>query len=139
MGGAAVSAEIIIPPLKAKQGEIIDIPVLVDKADNIAGIKLTITYDKELLIFKEGNTSKSTRSVMLVVNDKTPGRLIIVMAGAKCVSGREVTLLTLTFEVKKQSSGVRSTRIDILDAQLMSDQLKDVTVGVNVKSLDILP
>ncbi len=133
------SAENALPHLKAKPGEIIDIPVIIDKTDNLAGVKLLINYDKELLTFKEGNTTKSTRSLMCVINDKKPGKLIIVMAGAKGVSGKDLPLLNLTFEVRKELPGTHTTRFEILEMQLMSDQLKEVKGSVIIKPLDILP
>lgn len=139
MQGVAWGAEIKIPYLKARQGENIEIPVLIDKAENLAGIKLVITYDKKLLAFKEGNSSKSTRSLMCVINDKTPGRLIVVMAGAKGISGRELALLILTFTVKNDLPGLHTTRLEILESQLMSEELIEIKSKVAVKSLDITP
>jgi hypothetical protein len=137
--GLAWGAEITVPYLKAKQGELVEIPVLIDKAENLAGIKLVITYDKGLLAFKEGNASKSTRSLMCVINDKNPGRLIVVMAGAKGINGKDVPLVLLTFGVKKDLPGAHSTRLEITENQLMSDQLVEIKGKVTIKPLDIVP
>jgi len=139
MGGAASGVEIMIPHLRVKQGKSFDIPIIIDRADNLAGIKLVIAYDKGLLTFKEGNPSKSTRSLMCVINDKNPGRLIVVMAGAKGVSGKDLPLVILSFEANKVAKETVSTRLDILEYQLMSDQLKEVKGTVVVKPLDIIP
>ena len=139
MEDAAFGAEIIIPHIKVKPGETIDLPVIMDIADNLAGVKLVINYDKELLNFKEGNTTKHTRSLMLVINDKQPGRLIVVMAGARGISGKDMPLLTLTFVVKKDLPGARSTRLEILENQLMSEQLKEIKAVINIKPIDIAP
>ncbi len=139
MAGSVLGAENASPALKAKPGEMIDVPVLVEKAENLAGVKLVIAYDKELLIFKEGNASKIARSLMCVINDKNPGRLIIVMAGAKGISGKDLPLLTLTFEIKKDLPGAHTLRLDLLENQLMSDQLKELKSKVIIKPLDIVP
>ena len=137
--GTALGVEIIIPHLKVKPGETIDLPVIIDTADNLAGVKLVINYDKELLNFKEGNTTKHTRSLMLVINDKQPGRLIVVMAGAKGISGKDLPLINLTFAVKKDLPNARSTRLEIVENQLMSEQLKEIKATINIKPVDITP
>ncbi len=139
LGGTGQAAEITVPYQKAKSGALLNVPIMIDKADNLAGVKLVINFDKEILKFKEGNTTPSTRSLMNVINDKVPGRLIVVMAGAKGISGKDLTLLVLTFEVKASTAGERSTRLDIVETQLMTDQLKEVKAVVNVKPFDIIP
>jgi hypothetical protein len=133
----AGAAENTPTPIKAKPGDVIDLPVIIDKADNLAGVKLVINYDKELLIFKEGNTTKNTRSLMCVINDKNPGRLIVVMAGAKGVSGKDLPLIELTFEVRKDLTGGRTVRLDIAETQLMNDQLKEIKGHVSINPIDI--
>ena len=46
---------------------------------------------------------------MHIINDKTPGKLIIVTAGARGIQGKGMTILTLNFTVV----------IEIPEAQLM--------------------
>ena len=46
---------------------------------------------------------------MHIINDRTPGKLIIVMAGARGIQGKGMTILTLNFTVV----------IEIPEAQLM--------------------
>ena len=139
LGGTARAAEITVPYQKVRPGEFLNVPIMIDKADNLAGVKLVINFDKDILKFKEGNTTPSTRSLMNVINDKVPGRLIVVMAGAKGISGKDLTLLVLTFEVKANMAAERSTKLDIVETQLMTDQLKEVKAVVNVKPFDIIP
>jgi hypothetical protein len=137
--GIAGGTEISIPSLKGKTGKTIEVPLVIDEASNLAGIKLIINYDKGLLTFKEGNKTKSTQPMMHIINDKKPGRLVIVMAGAKGISGKDLALMTLTFEIKAGLKGNHTTQFEIVEAQLMSDQLKDIKCRITVKALNILP
>ena len=126
----AFAEEIFFPPLNIRKGSVVKIPIMIDKADNIAGVKLGLTYDPETLRFQEGQKTPKSQSMMHVINDKKPGRLIIVMAAAKGIGGRNFTLLELIFEARKREGANRETRITITDAQLMSDQLKDIPCKV---------
>lgn len=120
------SANIYIPDLKVKSGEIVNIPVMIDKVDNLAGAKLVIKYDAEMLAFKRAGKTKYTSSLMHIVNSKKPGLLIIVMAGATGIKGEKFPILSLVFEVKKNLKNRSATKIKITDIQLMSDKLKDI-------------
>ena len=135
----ADATEIRISPHTVKSGEIIDIPLIVDEVDNLAGLKLVLAYDPELLVFKKGAKSKETDSLMHIVNDKKAGALIIVMAGAKGIQGKNFPVFTITFEAKKGLKENRTTTISITEVQLMSDELKDIKCTTNIKPITILP
>lgn len=124
------AAELAIPDLNAKSGQDIRIPLVIDQVDNIAGVKIILKYNKDILTFKEGARTRKTDSMMHVINDKTPGKLIIVMAGARGIKGRDVNFLTLVFSVKKGLTENHEVLIEIADAQLMSDDLKDIPCRV---------
>ena len=131
------ATEIYIPALKAKPGQLVEIPVMIDHVDNLAGVKLIMEYDRKILTFKKGAKTKESNSLMHIVNDKKPGRLIVVMAGAKGIKGKNFPILTLTFEIKKGLTGNHTTSIKITDVQLMSDQLKEIKCGVMVNPLTV--
>jgi hypothetical protein len=124
------AAEIRIPPLSAKPGEALQVPVMVDGIDNLAGVKLVLKYEPDILVYRQGTKTKETDSLMHIINDKNPGVLIVVMAGAKGIKGKEFAILHLTFEVKKELQGNHTTKINITDAQLMSDDLKEIKCTV---------
>jgi hypothetical protein len=63
-------AEINIPSLKGKAGQSIDVPVMIDKVDNLAGVKLVLAYDPKILQFKKGTKTSQTDALMHIVNDK---------------------------------------------------------------------
>ena len=131
-GPPVFGAELTITDQRARAGEDIRVPLVVDQVEHLAGVKLVINYNKELLTFKGGARSKSTDSMMHVINDKTPGKLIIVMAAARGISGRDVTLLTLFFSLKKESADNREPLIQMTDVQLMGDDLKDIPCKIKI-------
>jgi hypothetical protein len=139
LSGAAWATELQIPALKAKSGQDIKIPLIIDQIGNLAGVKLILHYDKEILTFKEGNKSPATQSLMHIINDKTPGKLIIVMAGARGIQGKETTILTLSFTVKKGLTSNHITVIEIPEVQLMGDDLKEIECKVKAGAMTILP
>ena len=136
---SAEAVEIRIPPLTAKSGQPLEVPITIDEIDNLAGVKLVLTYDPEILIYKSGMKTKETDSLMHIVNDKKPGLLIVVMAGAKGIKGKDLPIFTLTFEVKKDIKENRTTKISITESQLMGDDLKERKATVNSHPITILP
>lgn len=135
----AWGAELNIPSAKGKAGQEIRIPLVLDQVGNLAGVKLVLHYDKDILTFKEGSKSEATQSLMHIINDKTPGKLIIVMAGARGVQGKGMTILTLTFGIRKGLTGNHATTIEVPEVQLMGDDLKEIECKVKAGSVEILP
>ena len=135
----AWGTELRIPDLKGKSGQEVRVPLVIDQTANLAGVKLILHYDKELLTFKEGNKSPATQSLMHIINDKTPGKLIIVMAGARGIQGKDMTILTLTFAIKKGLTGSHTTVIEAPEVQLMGDDLKEIECKVKPGTVVILP
>lgn len=131
------AAEIYIPEVKGWAGKPIEVPVMIDQVDNLAGIKLVIKYDPEILTYKKGDKTEHTSSLMHIVNNKKPGLLIAVMAGAKGIKGKNFPILLLTFEVKKDLKHNLSTKLDITELQLMSDSLKDIKGTIRINPLII--
>ncbi len=129
--------ELAIPPLTAKPGNTLTVPIRIDSVDNLAGIRLVITYDKNQLTYKKAAKTAQTSSLMHIVNDKNPGVLILVMAGPKGINGKDFSIITLTFGVKPGPKGDRTTRLKITESQLMSDQLKDIPHTLNTSPLTI--
>ena len=137
--GSVGATEIRIPPITARPSQTIDIPIVIDEVDNLAGVKLVMSYDPEILVFKKGAKTKQTDSLMHVVNDKKPGQLIVVMAGARGIKGKNFPIFTLTFDVKSNVKGNHKVKIAITEAQLMSDQLKDIKCDIVIDPITISP
>ena len=136
---SAAAVEIRIPPLTVKAGEPVDIPIVLDEVDNLAGIKLVLNYDPTFLTYKAGSKTKATDPLMHIVNDKKPGLLIVVMAGAKGIKGKDIPIFTLKFETKKGLQQEQTTTISITEFELMGDDLKERKGSVVTHPLKILP
>jgi hypothetical protein len=134
---AAWATEVYFPALKGKPGKTVEIPVMIDQVSGLAGVKLIIHYDAGVLIYRAGNKTQQTGSLMHIINDKNPGRLIVVMAGASGISGKSFPLVTLRFEIKKNAPIPSQTKLDIAEIQLMSEDLKDIKAGVKAGVLTI--
>jgi len=135
----ALGAELAIPDLQAKAGQDIRVPLMIDQVDRLAGVKLILKYNEDLLTFKGSARTKITDSMMHVVNDKTPGKLIIVMASAKGITGRDITLMNLFFSVKNGLTGNHNIFIETAEVQLMSDDLRDIPCKAKSGKITILP
>lgn len=135
----AWGAVVYVPEVEGKSGESVDIPIMIDQADNLAGVKLVMEYDPKILFFKKGARTSHTDSLMHIINDKTPGKLIIVMAGAKGIKGKAFPILTLTFKIKKGLKESRKAQLAITEVQLMTDELKDIKCEIKVKPFMISP
>ncbi len=136
---ASNATELSIPEIKGKAGQTIDIPIMLDTVDNLAGVKIAIQYDKNLLAYKSATRTKQTSSLMHIVNDKKPGILIIVMAGAKGIKGENFSIFSLKFEVNKELKQEIKTAFKITEIQLMSDQLKDIKHTVKISPVVLKP
>ncbi len=118
-------AEIIELSLVASSTENpLKLSLSVDHAKKIAGMKVTITYDKTDLTFVKAEKSSATSSFLHVVNDKSPGKLIVVMASAKGVSGDNLALLDLEFK-RNTATAKKETVISVIQVQVMSEALKE--------------
>jgi hypothetical protein len=133
----ASAVEIRIPAETAGPGEAVAIPVLVDRVDNLAGLKLVIQYDKGVLVFDKLVKTEHTASLMHVVNDRNPGRLIVVMAGARGIQGENIPLFVLHFSVDPKAKAPSTTSLSVTEVQLMSDQLKELDASISARELSI--
>jgi len=126
----AEAVKLYIPPIKAKIGQSFEAPVMIDAVENLAGIKLVIAYDDKILKYESAAKTEPTSSLMHVVNDKKSGELIIVMAGAQGIQGKEFPVLNLRFKTEPNLSPDATTSIRITEVQLMSDKLVELKAEV---------
>lgn len=137
--GIAIATEVSIGGISAKPGQVVELPIMIDKIDNLAGMKLVLTYDKDLLTYKKSSKTKHSSSLMHIVNDKKPGILIIVMAGARGIKGRNFSIFNLYFEVNSKVGSKKEAKLNITEIQLMSDKLKDVKAQTKSPPVLIIP
>ena len=126
----ALGVELTFPAVEIDPGGGFEMPVMVDGVENLAGVKLSLSYDQRVLTFKKAEKTRATTSLMHIVNDKKPGVLIIVMAGARGIKGKKFPLLRLSFEAKTPDNLPHETKIEVKEIQLMSDQLKDLPAKI---------
>ena len=131
------STELYIPALTGTAGQSIEVPIRIDHIDNLAGVKIAMKYDPDLLMFKKAAKTNHTSSLMHIVNDKKPGLLIVVMAGAKGIKGDDFSILTLFFDIKPGLKTNQTTQLKITEAQLMSDELNDLKFTIGIKPIVI--
>jgi hypothetical protein len=135
MGGSlSHGAELYTAPAWMNKSSLINIPIIIDQVNDLAGIKLIVTYDKDVLKFKEGQKTPISQSLMHIINDQKPGRLVIVLAGARGVSGKDISFINLIFTVEKPFKNPGSTKLEIPEVQLMTEQLKEIPCTVRAKT-----
>lgn len=128
----AHGTQLYSPDLEAYPGEKIKIPIMVDRVDNLSGVKIVLTYDPELLIYEGSAKTERSSSLMHIVNDKKPGVLILVMAGARGIKGEDFSLFDLYFKVSNpitRSDRIKApikTQIELKEIQIMEDDLNEV-------------
>ena len=84
------AANLVLSTTSTASSEVIE-ELQIDKADKLAGMKFTIDYPARFLEYKTAQKASAFNSFMQVVNDKKPGRLILVMASATGISGENLT------------------------------------------------
>jgi hypothetical protein len=126
------AASVTLPKIQAVAGELVEIPVYLEKVENLAGMKLVLSYDSTILKFQEERKAPIAQSLMHIVNPKTPGKLIVVMAGAKGIQIKNGPIISLIFKVSDKFGSQKKISIKIEEVQLMTDQLK--TLNPTIKN-----
>ena len=130
LGGLGQAVEVSTPAATITSGETLSVPVMIDAVDNLAGIKLVIVYDAQILEFQKAIKGQKAGSLMHVVNSKIPGRVVVVMAGARGIKGENFPIVTLNFLAKPCSQNSCPSNLKISEAELMSDKLKDIEFSI---------
>jgi hypothetical protein len=131
----SAAAEIRIDGQLVAAGQTLQVPIVVDGADDLAGVKIVLRYDPGQLAYRGTARAEAAGHMMHVVNDKQPGTLIIVMAGATGIQAENLALFTLTFDVAASLAKGAKIALRITESQLMSAQLKDIAHKVVAKTL----
>lgn len=126
LAGPAAAAEIVVGEAAGTPGESVTVPVYAKGVENLAGVKLVLTYDADRLTFEQADKTPLTTSLMHIVNSKKAGRLIVVMAGARGVNAEDGTILDLRFRVPEGEAKAGTAAIELQQVEVMSDKLKEV-------------
>ena len=100
-----------------------------DEVKKIAGLKISVSYPDQLITYIDSVKSAETSSFMHVVNDKNPGKLIIVMASARGISGENIPLLSLRFKPRKIDQKLPLV-ITATQCQLMDESLNEIKCSI---------
>lgn len=136
---AAQSTELMISATEIKGNQVAAVELTVDAVENLAGIKVVMTYDPKLITFIKAQKTQATAPLMHVVNDKTLGKLVLVMAGAKGIGGKNVVLMKLSFKGAGPVKQETQTEIKLVESQLMSDKLKIIAHDIKLHPLTLVP
>lgn len=122
----ARAAEVTVGSAKGKAGGEIQLPLSFDKTDNMAGVKIVLTYNQDMLEFLKAEKTESSQGLMHIVNSTVPGRIVLVMAGATGIKGENLVFCNLYFRIKEKLTPALQTQIRIVEAEAKSDQLKNI-------------
>lgn len=122
----ARATEIAVGSAKGKAGSEVQLPLSIDKTDNMAGVKIVLTYDPEMLEFLKAEKTEKSQGLMHMVNSTVPGRIVLVMAGATGIAGENLMFCSLYFRIKEKLVSARQTQVRIAEAEAKSDQLKNI-------------
>jgi len=122
----ARATEVLVGSVKGKAGSEIQLPLSLDKTDNMAGVKIVLTYDPDLLEFLKAEKTEKSQGLMHMVNSTVPGRIVLVMAGATGIAGENLMFCSLYFRIKEKLISTQQTQIRIVEAEAKSDQLKNI-------------
>jgi hypothetical protein len=118
------AASVHLPKIQTVPGEMVEVPVNLEKVENLAGLKLVLAYDSTYLQFRKERKPPVAQSLMHIVNPKIQGKLIVVMAGAKGIKVKNGAIIYLTFKVSSKIPASKKIPIKIEEVELMTDQLK---------------
>lgn len=99
--GVVQSAELRVAKEVAETGGEVRFKTLFSVVDgaNLAGIKLVLHYNDGAFAYEKFEKSPPAKSMMHVVNDKNPGRLVVVMASATGQPEADYPLFSLSFSM----------------------------------------
>ncbi len=117
------SAELVITHSQneAKQ----EYALTLDQIEQLAGLKISLSYP-ETLHYQSLHKDSRFNSFLHVVNDKVPGKLIVVMASAKGVSGDDVSPFVLNFTTPAAATAPTTPALKITGCELMSEKLVEI-------------
>ena len=127
------------PYTQVSSGESFQIPIKIDEVENLAGLRLVVKYDADMLEYEQSIQAKAVESLMHISNNKRPGLVIIVMAGAKGIKGKNCPLLWIQFKAKPDLKKKHELKLEVANLQLMNEQLRDLKAETQMNSIVVLP
>ena len=120
-----------------QNNEICAYSLTIGKVNKLAGIKLTLHYDKSVMKFESAIKGTPFNSFMHVINDKNPGELIVVLASANGISGLNLPLYVLNFTRQHSNNTLDINTIKLTECQLMNDTLQEIECSTPEQTTNI--
>jgi len=139
LGECAYALTLTTPNMQVSSGDSFQIPIKIDEVENLAGLRLVVKYDADMLEFEQSIQAKAVESLMHISNNKKPGVLIIVMAGAKGIKGKNCPLLWIQFKAKPDLQKKHELKLEVANLQLMDEQLSNLKAKTKMNSIVVLP
>lgn len=136
---AARAATLSIEPVTALSGQSLAVPVLIAPVEQLAGVKIVLRYDPRRLAYEKAETSETTAGWMRVINDKTPGKLVIVMAGAKGIHADSLALIRLYFKAAPGLKEKTTVRIQAVEMEMVSEAIRPIPCRFSGGDITLLP
>ena len=129
---SAAAAELRIPDVQFGQRNILEVPVIVDRAERLSAVKMALWYDQDLFAFKKVIKAAEAKSLLHAVNHRTPGILVVAMAGARGVRAENLKVITLVFELKPHAADQTPIPFMVRESRLVDEELKNIDHSVSV-------
>ena len=134
--------QISVPEITAAPGSEITVEIIADDVTGIAGGKIVLEYDPEVL------TAKSTRKMdlfgdlLLVESLEVAGEVRLAMAGVAGLAGGSGTIIEVDFDISPDAMGSSSTALNLSEVELFDgagDNLDIEIVNgiVNIRGEDV--
>lgn len=110
--------------------------VSVKDAPDLAGLKFVFEFNRNNYTYKEFDKSATTESMLHVVNDKYPGKLIVVMASATGQPTPDAELFTLRFSqivstLKPADLGFKVSKTELMSAHLAQIPCTETVITID--------
>ncbi len=121
------AATLSVPPTHGKPGETVSIPIEIREGKGLAGLKLILVYDKDVLSYKSYKVSPLLQDKQVLVNPKESGRIIFVMAGATGIQKEEGPLITLDFEITSPPTSNKGPySLELENVEMLDEKIKPI-------------
>ncbi|NIA30302.1 MAG: T9SS type A sorting domain-containing protein [Actinobacteria bacterium] len=143
MLASAKATTIILPERQGPPGSLVQVPVIVDSAETVAGCEFILQYDKSFLEFVRLDSIGLADGFTFAVKTKDDS-IAISMARAVGIQKSYVTLLGLTFRIRNSAQVGAATEITWIQSRLYSEStsLIDHSVKhgvVRVSAISVFP
>ena len=114
------------------QSQEVRLEVVLDDVPNLAGLKLVLEYDPEILEYAGLRKATVAGSLMHMVNPRQAGRVIVVMAGARGIALDNEPIMEVAFRLKdlEGKDVPEATEVRIPEVEAMTDTLKNIPMRV---------